>query len=340
MATEKFNQGNPSDKYGSLASQMFVTAIVVDNKDPNETGRIKCRIDGEQDDQGKIPDNKLPWYQCVTPNQPQVGGIGSFPAGNYETGSKIIMLNLGQQGYVILGAMPNSLTDKSKQDRDMESTSTSKRAKFVGPKMPAMVKSFLGTWAGYVDGTTRANEVRNAIGAGPFLHQATQNAKEGIHMLSGIPKYLGGRLGIKIPDGKPPLAIGSFPINLGDVTNPQKYIEKAVGTPGELIPNALKMVESLKQTAVNKLNIPGVQSIGGIQNLIGAVQGILSLIKEAGGNEKSEKELTLYQIYKNETGLDALDKDKNETPEYKIWLEQYLRREEQITEPVEQPATS
>lgn len=106
---------NPSDKDGWLQSQLISMGFVVSDNDPEKSGRMKIRICGEQDDEGKIPDEKLPWVQCVTNNQPQLKHVGSFGS-NYRIGSKVLMVNLGQQGWTILGAMPNGEQDDKKTD--------------------------------------------------------------------------------------------------------------------------------------------------------------------------------------------------------------------------------
>lgn len=315
------DQSNPSEKQGTLSSQMFVTAVVVDNKDPNQTGRVRCRILGEQDDVGKIPDDKLPWYNCITNNQPQVGGIGSFPNGNYEVGSKIIMINMGQQGFFPIGSMPNNETDKSKQDRDMESTSTSKRDKTKFK----IEKAFEGK--SIIDYSGTQNAMRMLNNRFNFLHTPNMNPKKAIHMMSGLPQYLGSRSGIKVPTGKPPFTIGSFAHNMGDVTNPQSFIKSKLGSKGEMIPNALSITETLKKTAAGKFQIPAITSIGGMGNFTGAISGIMSMMKQAkSGGQTTEKELTLYEIYFQETQKNALDANKKETPEYKAWLKEYLIR--------------
>lgn len=314
------DQSNPSEKYGPLASQMFVTAVVVDDKDPSQRGRIKCRILGEQDDVAKIPDDKLPWYQCITNNESQVGGVGRFPNGNYGVGSKVIMINMGQQGFFPIGSMPNNETSKEKQDADMESTSQTKKDKTIAKKE----KSFGGKWHGDLEGTIQALMMLN--NRMPYINVPNKNPKNLIHNMSGVPIYFGSRSGIKVQDGMFPFSFGSFPLNMADVSNPQKYIGTVLGKPGEMIPNSLSILESLKHTASSGMQVPSIASIGGMGNFLGAIMGILNMFKSAGSKEKSQKELTLYEIYKQETGLDALDKDKHETPEYTKWLEEYLIR--------------
>lgn len=317
------DQSNPSEKYGTLASQHVVTAVVVDIKDPNETGRIKCRILGEQDDQAKIPDDKLPWYQCITSNSPQVGGVGQWPNGNYAVGSKVMLMNMGQQGFFIMGSMPNNETEKGKQDRDMESTSKTKRQKIEAGK-PKMPVSFKGGFLGDLNGSMTAMQMLN--NRLPYGHSPDANPKMNIHMQSGIPSYLGSRMGLKVPFGKPPFSIGSFAHNMGDVTNPQSYIQGKLGSMGEMIPGALSIVDNLKKTAAQGLQIPAITSIGGMGNFTGAIMGILSLIKATGSKQKSEKNNLFYTIYYMETYLDALDVNGNETLEFKEWLILYLIR--------------
>lgn len=324
MARNVIVSFNPSDDRGSLQYKSKVQAVVVDNKDPNESGRVKCRILGEQDDEANIPDDSLPWYQCMTSN-PQVRGVGKFPAGDYEVGSKVILESIGQQEFIVVGAIPNNLQEKDVQDRDMESTKSTRRKKLDAPKTPSITKVFEGDWLGKLESTRTALRMMNSKLRTSY--QAKENPKEDLHNSSGIPEYLGRRMALKVKDGEYP-TIGTFEHKRADLLNAQKYIMDTLGTKAELIPRSLSILESLKKTARGSQNVPWDKSIGGLQNFISAVKGILDIVsfEKEGRKEKEERELTLYEIYKLETGKNALDENGNETEEYKKWLEDYLAR--------------
>jgi hypothetical protein len=322
---------NPSDKQGPLQSQTFQYAVVVDDKDPDESGRFKCRILGEQDDQGKIPDEKLPWVACLTNNQPQLRQVGKFPAGNYAIGSKVLLFNLGQQGWVIMGSVTNHEKEKNKADRHDESTSTS--LKLVTAVFGNIFTKIIGgkglfnnkTVSEGISATTQtAYSLMNGIlpsvpfNGDPINAIKTMAKTEAKYDLRGASKVLSGFL-----------SFGNVAFNNMDMTNPTKEVQKISQ---ELIPNAVNMIEQLKTTAKSGQNILANLSVGGFGNILGAIQGIASLIKqESNRDNKKDNENALEEelrrLYKELTKKEPLNEFGKETAQYIKWKQAYLNGE-------------
>ena len=111
---------NPSDFDGPSKSQDSVYGVVIDRNDPKQQGRVKIRMTGIQG--SEISDEQCAWYP-VQSGSPQTGGTGHFPASaGYQVGGRVCLQNLGQQGYVATGNVPNSPEDggNDKQDQNRE----------------------------------------------------------------------------------------------------------------------------------------------------------------------------------------------------------------------------
>jgi hypothetical protein len=322
---------NPSDKEGPLASQTFQYAVVVDDKDPDESGRFKCRILGEQDDEGKIPDDKLPWVACMTNNQPQLRQVGKFPAGNYAIGSKVVMFNLGQQGWVIMGAVTNHEKPKNKADKHDESTSTS----------PKLIVNILGNiFTKILGGKGLFNNKTTSDGISPTT-QTAYSLMNGI--LPSVPfnddpikaireqakteaKY-DLRSAAKVLSGFK--SFGNVAFNKMDMTNPTKEVARISQ---ELIPNAVSMIEQLKKTAKSGQNVLASNSVGGLGNIIGAIQGVASMIKKESSKNNTQDNANLLEeelrrLYKELTKKEPLNEFGKETAQYIKWKQAYLNGE-------------
>lgn len=322
---------NPSDKEGPLASQTFQYAVVVDDKDPDESGRFKCRILGEQDDEGKIPDDKLPWVACMTNNQPQLRQVGKFPAGNYAIGSKVVMFNLGQQGWVIMGAVTNHEKPKDKADRHDESTSTTnKRVVDIAGNIFLRIISGKGlfnnktTSDGISPTTQTAYSLMNGIlpsipfTGDPINAIKTQAKTEAKYDLRAAAKVLSGFQ-----------SFGNVAFNKMDMTNPTKEVARISQ---ELIPNAVSMIEQLKKTAKSGQNVLASNSVGGLGNILGAIQGVASMIKQESNKNNAQDNANLLEeelrrLYKELTKKEPLNEFGKETAQYIKWKQAYLNGE-------------
>jgi hypothetical protein len=315
---------NPSNKTGPIQSNFVVQALVVDDKDPEEAGRFKCRIFGEQDDIGQIPDEQLQWISCIQPGSGQIRQVGSWPPGKYMKGSRVTLLNMGAQGWSVLGAISNDGVNKDNQkddkQQDIHHTATS--------KSPLQIISALGNVArGVVNGTDFRNlpsTTQALLKLNSTVQAFKQNPIKAILNLAPVPDIYGGRRQVKVPEGLfKSIGVEKY---FGQVGNAQQFMQLAGAT--SLIPNALGMLEQLKQTATQALNIPMIDSVGGLGNILGALQGIQSAFNSTnqGTQQQDQQNLEeeLRRIYKVITNKEPLDKFGNETLDYKTWKENYL----------------
>lgn len=312
---------NPSDKNGPVQSQSVVTAVVVDINDPDQSGRYKVRILGEQDDQAKIPDDQLQWINPMTNGEAQTRTHGKFPPANYKVGSKVVLNNVGGQGYVISGAMTNNEQDDQKRDSHPNSTSNS--------PMP---------WA---DELSPDNHPYSRIVEGKFLDEIMPGTLSGLNIMNGITpttfekadpvdkvvnkvptKRYGGRPNSKKNKWDNRVGKGIYKGN----PNATEYLTE-VGAK-ELVPNAISMIEQLKKTAKGGQNPKMPESIGGLLSMLGALAGISqNNQKEQKGYEEQKKQVKeefLRALYKRLTGKEPLDLYGNETAGYKKWRTDYL----------------
>lgn len=92
---------SPSKKsYGGGAGRFVLMKVTKGGRqDPEQAGRLRCRVVGYQDDEGSIPDDQLPWCRPMgSPTNPQNGGIGGPLTGAMEPDS-----SSGEGGSVMYG---------------------------------------------------------------------------------------------------------------------------------------------------------------------------------------------------------------------------------------------
>jgi hypothetical protein len=328
---------NPSDKDGSVQSQLLQLCTVIDDCDPEQGGRVKLRVLGEQDDQGKVPDNKCSWVQCVTNNKAQLRHSGSFPP-QYKIGSKVLAINLGQQGLFVLGSVPNGEKDDSSSDIHPAARGKRKKVNNGGTRDGNVARqstagsplsglhNLLQVGEGKLPSTETAINgfLNNRIKNIPFIGDILQDIVKKAQTESKYNK----RPGAKVNEGEFK-SFANFAFNQMDMTNPTKEVQRLSQ---ELIPNAVSMIEQLKKTAQSGQNILASNSVGGLGNILGAIQGIASMIKkEQNRNDQQDNqnnlEEELRRIYKELTGKEPLDQFGKETAQYIKWKEAYLRGE-------------
>lgn len=306
-----YDSDNPSDRSGSTQRQDTVIGVVVSNKDPLQTGRVKVRIVGEQDDMS-VSDDQLPWMPVLTNGFPQSGGVGRFPAGGmYLPGTRIVMRNVGQQGFIVEGSIQNSETQQGKEDRHPESTDTS----------PVTVRDGQDRMHRRVyQGSKQRNEVEPVTQAVMSIFNEGQNVWERIGEKEKIKKiveeaktsaqYL-ERSAARVLQGQNPMPISVNPWDFA--RNAQEFVKKVPNA--ELMKNAVSMIENLKKTAQQSLNPQQIMSLGGIGNVQGALQSILQFIKKHKPKKKDEEQSEEEKKLEEELiKLEERGRDPSETP--------------------------
>ena len=273
------NNPNPSDVDGVSRSQSTVFAVVVDDNDPEQTGRLKVRIVGEQDDM-QVSDDQLPWVPMLTSGQSQMGGVGRFPAsGGYHKGSRVTMRNLGQQGFMVEGGVQNSEKSPGKEGRNAESTSTSITEVNDGGEKDGRVHRRKLDDKQVNDAEPTTESVMKIFNGETQIKQfrAKEGEKiEGIVNKAPTSQQYKKRKKATIGKGKKPMPFSVKAYDKG--LDAQKQVK---GTPNsELIDKAVSMMQNLKATAKNKLNPKQPDSVGGMKNISAAMSSIAAFNKE------------------------------------------------------------
>lgn len=265
---------NPSDSFGIKASGQIVEALVIDVKDPKKEGRVKVRILGMGQEQRAVPDQNLAWVSAIQNNQPSVRGMGFFPP-NYENGSKVYLLSTGDQGWMIMGSVPNSQSDRTKSDIHEDARDPEHRSVYRNEE----------EFKRYAQANT-TNQANTTVNDGTSNWQRdAKDHKENITEAPTTDKY-GYRQSVKDPKGSfPTIGIDKF----ANFRNPQAFIKNLIGDKGSVIPNALDMLENLKKA--DPLSAPLPTNVMGISNLQGAIAGLMALLKKQQGNDEGQEEL-------------------------------------------------
>lgn len=301
-----------------------VAAIVVDDRDPDKGGRFKCRVLGHQDDEGKIPDSKLAWIQTVMNGGAQSRTVGKFPPADYLPGSIVSLVSTADQTFKIIGGYTNNETDNTK--RDTHPVVEGKELKLTIPGGNAYRKLLEGKGYPEIERTTKAalkianQKINSTLLEGSPLESVFKHGK--------IPDVFGGRLEAKVKAGEF-LSAGGQKF-AGELQNMQKFME--TNKIPEMIPKALSMLESLKQTAKMGKTILPTTSVGGSSNISSALSGIASSVAAENSRDDAADELLallefLIALYKQITGKDARDQNGNLTVKFLKWKEKYLAGE-------------
>lgn len=76
----------PQNSYGGGSGRFVLCQVVKGGRnDPEQSGRLRCRVIGYQDDKANIPDENLHWGRLLHPaTNPMDGGIGGPVTGATE----------------------------------------------------------------------------------------------------------------------------------------------------------------------------------------------------------------------------------------------------------------
>lgn len=279
---------NPNDADGHLTGQEAF-GVVVDVNDPEELGRIKVRLIGLQD-KDRVPDDKLPWVQCMYNNEPSSRGTGYGPP-NYAVGSKVFLKSLGNQGHLVSGSVPNTEESKEKADLPEDAKSNTPRIPFIREvgenynKLQELLE-MTGTKAAYdlINGKfqTKWEETDDENYHAPRIDQAQ------------TPDHYLNR---KISRAVDKLSIGVEQF-AGEIKNAQTFIKDKIGEAGSLIPGSLDMINNLYKVT-DPRSVPLPTNVIGQDNILKALQGILQFFNDNKNNDKEEDEPLVCENIEN-----------------------------------------
>lgn len=269
MSIDHFNQ---SDSGHAFQGQR-VKAIVVDVNDPEELGRIKCRIIGLQD-KDSVPDSDLPWIHCGYNNQASNKGVGSSPS-NYMPGSSVMLDSIGQQDYVVSYSIPNADTDKTKQDTNEETQSaTPLELALRGPKSDnknyKLHQKLLS-----ITGTEEVFKLKNGETVIDWVKSESSKYYTPAIKEAETPSHYNNRKTDR-SQTKDTIGVEQFK---SQYTNAQKFIKGTIGEKGSLLKGALDMIDNLYNVK-NPLSTPLPTTQIGATNITSALSSIISLLKQ------------------------------------------------------------
>jgi len=249
----------------------FFAEVVDVKNDETQSGKVKIRIIGDQDDKSGIPDSKLRWAEPMFPvSNPIHKKVGSAPTG-LTKGSKVYGFFADQDRQIpyIIGSVGSagkfgSLTDDPSMPRDI----------------PTAISNTLPTGqSSWPTGDLRVTMNANgsvSIGNMSLPSFAQLQAGTGPARQARVPT-----IATQIPSGM----------------NAIDFIKKfdANNAAGVLGPNILSLLKNFQQSQNNKL----VQMLGGAGQLNQVLQFILQLMNKSNNNTSNvdrEKQLVIDKI--------------------------------------------
>lgn len=122
--------GFESSRYVYGGTGRKIIGLVVNRKDPEESGRVQVRSVGFQGDKAMIPDAQLPWARCSFPvSNPMNGGI-SGPVTGLMEGSYVQCSHMDAHGQQV---MVDSSIGKAGEDNGKGGLDTSGRKHSTNP---------------------------------------------------------------------------------------------------------------------------------------------------------------------------------------------------------------
>jgi hypothetical protein len=104
----------PHKSYGKGMGRYVLCKVVNRKDDPEQSGRLKVRVLGYQDDEGNISDDQLPWARVMgAPGNAQDGGIGGPMTGATENTVVYAFYSDGAQQPIIIGSAGKAGEDQN-----------------------------------------------------------------------------------------------------------------------------------------------------------------------------------------------------------------------------------
>lgn len=292
-----------------------------------QDGRVLVRL-VQQEGSSYVPTDQLSWVKVSQPaTQGSIRGVGATPGHRLTPGTKVELEFSSQQILQVTNVINN---DDEQEDKSDLHPYKKEKKDHVDPNKEAFEQEF-AIWNGSPL-KMNADQARR-VNTSPATPKKKKDPVKAVTNEAENPKRLGGGKGVKSQKEKSPETLGGYAREVGDLLNATKAIKQLLGKKGEIIPNALKMMESLQQQAKAGSIVNSTSMVGGMGNITGAIMGILQLAKNKKKNTPKKKEddeldlleLLLRQLYRELTNQEPLDDKGEETLEYKNWKVEYLK---------------
>ncbi len=322
-----------------MAGKMHTATIVsVEPKDGSQSGRYQIQRQIAQDSGTTSPEQTTEAV-FVKPDAPfhTMGKTGT----DFINGQTVYIMypddenGDGGQEPIIIGSVPNA-EEEGKNDTAKNASWTTGISQWLqrtGTDPKTLSKAYQETYSSVLGGVNTfqdlkpANAVKMRSQLEAAIKKATRSGKDPIKDLEGTVRsvFKGG-----IEKGRYAAtaksinkSIGSFPFDAGDLTDPGKFIQSKLGKAGELIPNAMSMIQNLKSAVKSPGSISALSSVGGADIVQKALAGIANIKSESANNEF---DLLAYLCELYEELFPGLDCKLNGefTPAFEKWKKEYL----------------
>lgn len=326
MSSKKDLHTNMND-YGTGTPSGTSLFEVVDNVDPEGTGRIQVRQVGNEE--AMMDPSQLQWIPVSTPFFAQLRGIGMSPPHSYEKGTIVSAFNTGQQGWIAQAAVPNQRTDDQTADTHPESRGQEHKHSDPTGQAKSRVNEDYTLQSKFPDQDDQPPNVflaRQYHDEGMKTIQHNKGRfKEAADIQQTADRYYRR---MQTRNGKVPNSVGAFPFS-GDMESATKFMQQ-VGSP-PILDSTFSIIENLQQTARSGQNKDANEAVGGMGNVTAAISAASSTRQQVQQqNEQNQLldpfEAWLREQYKKQTGKEPVDSKGRETREYTAWKADYIAK--------------
>lgn len=315
---------NSNDNSVNTPTGTQVYRIISVKDDPSQSGRVLAVPEGDME---QYDDKKqYQWIPVSTPYFPQNKGIGVSPPHQYEPGSLVFVQDTGQQGKIVVSAVPNSSNTEGQSDTHPESRG--KEYKHHNPDGSATSNPGQNYEVGstFVDIEDKAMEPGFSLNSVRQFREQPHKHHEGKfdenRSKQETSKNYSTRRKTRNGSVENPIGMHQYKGKLDNATN---FMQDVKSPP--ILSSAFSILSSLQSTAKSGSNVLATKSVGGQQNITAALTSASNhfsqIQKENEQNEKDSLEQYLRQLYEEITGKSPLDDKGKETKEYSLWKQIY-----------------
>ena len=313
---------------------ILATVIEVKAKDGKQSNRYQVQPHVGQDSGTVKPEDtiEVSYIDQAAPHY-TLGHTGT----RYKKGQTVMLYRMGQQEFMIMGALPNSVPDEGQNDHTINSSHPKGLSKWlhrIAPKVGSLPKAYLEDMKGLLGSaeTFQSMLPRDVVKLRTELEarfrMAKRMGKDPIKDLEGIVRRVLreykelGRYAATAKNVN--WSVGGFSIDKGDLKNPTKYIMQLIGKKGELIPNAFDMMEKLKASGKAGTPISAPNSVGGIGLIQQALAGVAQIRSQQANNQFDLLEYLCMLYEELFAPLKCKDENGKFTPAFEKWKKEYM----------------
>lgn len=323
---------NPSDENAGTPGGRYY-GYIIDVKDPQKQGRVLVQPIG-----GGEGFKEAGECQWITVNMTQGGRKGgavgmSPPSSGLIPSDVVILSSLGQQTWEVTGVV--SKVDPNDQTGDIHPHAKEKQTKFTNENHNSDPGNPGYTLTSYAEEWVKEQKEsffgRFAKARRWLNSQIPANNKLGNWVQTVLQGQIPQDFNFRKPTRQKTKAQGMEQYK-GILDDTTRFMQQVQMPP--IFSSSYSMIQNLQATARSGQNINHFASVGGAQNVVTAIQNAASYFTQINNqNQETEEDSIkafLYQLYREETGKEPLDENRNETEDYKLWEIEYYRKQQYI----------